>query len=209
MIIKICGIKEINTIECCEKNNVDLFGLIFYKKSPRYVDLNNSYKLIEVSLDKNIKPVGVFYNENIENVKSHIKNLNLEIIQLHGDESNNYIDELKYKNKIQVIKTVSIKEKKDLLKINNFISNDYFLFDYKPLDNELPGGNAKKFDWKILSGLNINKPWFLSGGISIMNVGKIKNFLNPDGIDLSSGVEDSPGIKSNEKIDNLIKQYNA
>ena len=209
MIIKICGIKEINTIECCEKNNVDLFGLIFYKKSPRYVDLNNSYKLIEVSLDKNIKPVGVFYNENIENVKSHIKNLNLEIIQLHGEESNNYIDELKYKNKIQVIKTVSIKEKKDLLKINNFISNDYFLFDYKPLDNELPGGNAKKFDWKILSGLNINKPWFLSGGISIMNVGKIKNFLNPDGIDLSSGVEDSPGIKSNEKIDNLIKQYNA
>ena len=209
MIIKICGIKEINTIECCEKNNVDLFGLIFYKKSPRYVDLNISYKLIEVSLDKNIKPVGVFYNENIENVKSHIKNLNLEIIQLHGDESNNYIDELKYKNKIQVIKTVSIKEKKDLLKINNFISNDYFLFDYKPLDNELPGGNAKKFDWKILSGLNINKPWFLSGGISIMNVGKIKNFLNPDGIDLSSGVEDSPGIKSNEKIDNLIKQYNA
>ena len=209
MIIKICGIKEINTIECCEKNNVDLFGLIFYKKSPRYVDLNNSYKLIEVSLDKNIKPVGVFYNENIENVKSHIKNLNLEIIQLHGEESNNYIDELKYKNKIQVIKTVSIKEKKDLLQINNFISNDYFLFDYKPLDNELPGGNAKKFDWKILSGLNINKPWFLSGGISIMNVGKIKNFLNPDGIDLSSGVEDSPGIKSNEKIDNLIKQYNA
>jgi len=209
VIIKICGIKEINTIECCEKNNVDLFGLIFYKKSPRYVDLNNSYKLIEVSLDKNIKPVGVFYNENIENVKSHIKNLNLEIIQLHGEESNNYIDELKYKNKIQVIKTVSIKEKKDLLKINNFISNDYFLFDYKPLDNELPGGNAKKFDWKILSGLNINKPWFLSGGISIMNVGKIKNFLNPDGIDLSSGVEDSPGIKSNEKIDNLIKQYNA
>ena len=209
MIIKICGIKEINTIECCEKNNVDLFGLIFYKKSPRYVDLHNSYKLIEASLDKNIKPVGVFYNENIENVKSHIKNLNLEIIQLHGEESNNYIDELKYKNKIQVIKTVSIKEKKDLLKINNFISNDYFLFDYKPLDNELPGGNAKKFDWKILSGLNINKPWFLSGGISIMNVGKIKNFLNPDGIDLSSGVEDSPGIKSNEKIDNLIKQYNA
>ncbi len=209
MIIKICGIKKINTIECCEKNKVDLFGLIFYKKSPRYVDLHNSYKLIEASLDKNIKPVGVFYNENIENVKSHIKNLNLEIIQLHGEESNNYIDELKYKNKIQVIKTVSIKEKKDLLQINNFNSNDYFLFDYKPLDNELPGGNAKKFDWKILSGLNINKPWFLSGGISIMNVGKIKNFLNPDGIDLSSGVEDSPGIKSNEKIDNLIKQYNA
>ena len=188
---------------------MDLFGLIFYKKSPRYVDLHNSYKLIEASLDKNIKPVGVFYNENIENVKSHIKNLNLEIIQLHGEESNNYIDELKYKNKIQVIKTVSIKEKKDLLQINNFNKNDYFLFDYKPLDNELPGGNAKKFDWKILSGLNINKPWFLSGGISIMNVGKIKNFLNPDGIDLSSGVEDSPGIKSNEKIDNLIKQYNA
>ncbi len=209
MLIKICGIKEINTIECCEKNNVDFFGLIFYKKSPRYVDLNISYKLIEASINKNIKPVGVFYNEDIENVKSYIKNLNLQIIQLHGKETNNYIDEIKYENKIKVIKTISIKEKKDLLEMNKFISNDYFLFDYKPLDNELPGGNAKIFDWKILSSLNINKPWFLSGGISIMNVGKIKNYLNPDGIDLSSGVEDSPGIKSNEKIHNLIKKYNA
>ena len=142
-------------------------------------------------------------------MKSYIKNLNLQIIQLHGKETNNYIDEIKYENKIKVIKTISIKEKKDLLEMNKFISNDYFLFDYKPLDNELPGGNAKIFDWKILSSLNINKPWFLSGGISIMNVGKIKNYLNPDGIDLSSGVEDSPGIKSNEKIHNLIKKYNA
>ena len=86
---------------------------------------------------------------------------------------------------------------------------DYFLFDYKPKKSELPGGNAKKFDWSILKKIQLNKPWFLSGGINETNINLIKNTIKPDGIDLSSGVEESLGIKSEKKIKNFINKYYA
>ena len=113
-----------------------------------------------------------------------------------------------YRNSnLKVIKSISIKDKEDFRKINYYQENDYFLLDYKPEKNELPGGNAKQFDWSLLSDLNINKPWFLSGGVNKSNINKIKNYVNPDGIDLSSGVEEAPGIKNKKMINNLFKKY--
>ena len=87
--------------------------------------------------------------------------------------------------------------------------NGSFLRIYKPEKDDLPGGNAKQFDWSLLSDLNINKPWFLSGGINKSNINKIKNYVNPNGIDLSSGVEEAPGIKNIKMINNLFKKYYA
>ena len=92
--------------------------------------------------------------------------------------------------------------------IHKFYKNaDYLLFDYKPDKNELPGGNSKSFDWGLLKDLKIDLPWFISGGINENNIKKILNLLNPHGIDLSSGVEVSKGIKSNSKINNLFKKF--
>ena len=209
MLFKICGLKEINTINCCEKKNVDFFGMIFYEKSPRYITLKQAQKLVEFSKNKNIKPVGVFVNENLEVVKSVIKNLDLKIVQLHGKENDEYIKEIKHNADLKVIKSISIKNKNDFRKIKNYQTNDYFLLDYKPEKNGLPGGNAKQFDWSLLSDLNINKPWFLSGGINKSNINKIKNYANPNGIDLSSGVEEAPGIKNVTMINNLLEKYYA
>ena len=123
-------------------------------------------------------PVGVFVNEEIKTVLSFIKKLNLKTIQLHGLESNEYIKKIKSNNKIKVIKSVSVRTINDLKKLDNYEANDYYLLDYKAKKNELPGGNAKKFDWSLLSKLNIKKPWFLSGGINISNINKIKNYVN-------------------------------
>ena len=80
--IKICGVKEISTIDCCIKNKVDYFGMIFYDKSPRYITLKQAQELVNYSKNKNIIPVGVFVNENLEIVKSFIKNLDLRVIIL-------------------------------------------------------------------------------------------------------------------------------
>ena len=91
--------------------------------------------------------------------------------------------------------------------INKFKNIDYLLFDYKPDNNELPGGNAKSFDWNLLKGKEIKLPWFISGGINEENIKNIQNLLNPNGIDLSSGVEVSKGIKSNSKINSLFKKF--
>jgi len=207
VLFKICGLKKIETINCCEKNNVNFFGMIFYKKSPRFVSIKEAEILVDHSINKNIMPVGVFVNEEVKTVLSFIKKLNLKTIQLHGLESNEYIKKIKSNNKIKVIKSVSVRTINDLKKLDNYESNDYYLLDYKAKKNELPGGNAKKFDWSLLSKLNIKKPWFLSGGINISNINKIKNYVNPDGIDLSSGVEEAPGIKNISMINELLNKY--
>ena len=209
MLFKICGLKEINIIDCCEKKNVDFFGMIFYEKSPRNITLKQAQKFVEFSKNKNIKPVGVFVNENLEVTKSFIKNLDLKYVQLHGKENDEYIKEIKDNVDLEVIKSISIKNIDDFKKIDNYQTNDYFLLDYKPEKNDLPGGNAKQFDWSLLKELKINKPWFLSGGINKFNINKIKNCANPNGIDLSSGVEEAPGIKNVTMINNLLEKYYA
>ena len=95
-----------------------------------------------------------------------------------------------------------------LNKIAYYKNADYFLFDYKPTKGELPGGNAKTFDWNLVKNIKINKPWFLSGGINAENIKKIIKDINPFGIDLSSGVEKELGIKDNHIINNFIKKFN-
>ena len=207
MNIKICGIKNKETLLCCEKNNVNFFGMIFYKKSPRNIDLQNAKELQIESKNLKINGVGVFVNEEINKIKKYIEELELKFVQLHGNEDANYINELN-KSDVKVIKKISIRNHKDIRKINNFMNTDYFLFDYKPEFNELPGGNAKSFDWNIIKNLQIDKPWFLSGGVNIDNIQLIKTKINPFGIDLSSGVEKELGIKDNHIINNFIEKFN-
>jgi len=203
MITKICGIKNEDTLICCEDNNVDFFGMIFYPKSPRNISIKDASNLQKKSENLNINGVGVFVNKNINEIEDIIKKVRLKYVQLHGSEDEEYIKTLKG-NGVKVIKSISISNINDLRNISYYNSSDYFLFDYKPMNNELPGGNAKSFDWNILRNLNTNKPWFLSGGISIKNIQQILNDINPFGVDLSSGVEKELGIKDNHIINNFI-----
>ena len=202
MIIKICGIQTKNTLLCCEKNNVNYFGMIFYPQSPRNISIENASVLQKIAKNLNIDGVGVFVNNNFYQIEEIIKILNLKFIQLHGSEDESYIENLK-RTGVKIIKSISVFDEIDLNKINKYQNADYFLFDYKPLKGELPGGNAKSFDWNILKILKTDKPWFLSGGININNIEKIKD-LNPIGVDLSSGVEKELGIKDNGIINNFI-----
>ena len=203
MIIKICGIQNIETLICCEKNEVDYFGMIFYSKSPRNISIENAYKLQRDSKNLNIKGVGVFVDKNINYVEEIVKKIKLKFVQLHGSEDDTYIKNIK-KFGVKVIKSISVSNKDDLNNINKYNNADYFLFDYKPLKSELPGGNSKSFDWNILNYLETDKPWFLSGGINTNNIKQILDDINPLGVDLSSGVEKELGIKDNHIINNFI-----
>ena len=207
MIFKICGLKDVESLNCCEENNVDFFGMIFYEKSPRNITLNEAETLINTSKELRIRPVGVFVDHEINDLKKIISSLGLKHIQLHGNEDQLYIDEIKRQFDVKIIKKISINNSEDLNIINKFNNIEYLLFDYKPSNNELPGGNSKSFDWNLLKGKEIKLPWFISGGINESNIKKIQNLLNPNGIDLSSGVEVSKGIKSNSKINNLFKKF--
>ena len=203
MIIKICGIQNKETLICCEKNKINFFGMIFYSKSPRNISIRRASILQNLAKDLNINGVGVFVDKNIDELQEIIKLIDLKYIQLHGSEDMLYIKNLK-KTGVKIIKSISISNKNDLDKMSIYEEVDYFLFDYKPLKNELPGGNAKSFDWEILKNLKTNKPWFLSGGINSKNIGQILQDVNPFGIDLSSGVEKELGIKDNHIINNFI-----
>ena len=207
MIFKICGLREKDSLICCEANKVDFFGLVFYEKSPRNINRNKARQLVEFSKNLSIKPVGVFVNHKISDLKNIIRLLNLKYIQLHGEENQSYINEIKKEFKLKIIKKISIKNQSDLNKINDIENIDYLLFDYKPKSNELPGGNSKSFDWSLLKGVTIKLPWFISGGINESNIKNIQKTINPNGIDLSSGVERSLGMKSNEKINNLFRLF--
>ena len=205
MLIKICGIQNEDTLLCCENNNISFFGMIFYPKSPRNISLENASLLQKKSEHLNINGVGVFVNKNINELEEIINNLKLSFIQLHGSEDEAYLKTLK-KNNVKIIKSISISNKEDFKEIYKYKSADYFLFDYKPLKDELPGGNSKRFDWNLLNNLQTDKPWFLSGGININNIQEILLDIKPFGIDLSSGVEKELGIKDNGIINNFIRK---
>ena len=207
MIIKICGIQNQDTLMCCENNSIDFFGMIFYPKSPRNITIENANKLNKISEKLNINGVGVFVNKDINELEEIIKYVNLKYVQLHGSEDELYIKKLK-KFGVKIIKSISVNNEDDLKKINNYQTADYFLFDYKPKKNELPGGNSKSFDWNILKSLKTDKPWFLSGGINLDNIQQILVDINPYGVDLSSGVEKELGIKDNRIINNFIEKLN-
>ena len=202
--VKICGITdEVNYSEL-KKYQIDYFGFIFYEKSPRYILNNPDHAFI-----KNIKnKVAVFVDENIDTVISILEKYNFSYVQLHGNESSNYCMKLKSEG-IKIVKSYLINSHDDLINIKMHKETaDYFLFDYKPLKGELPGGNSKSFDWNLLKNLETDKPWFLSGGININNIKQILNDINPFGIDLSSGVEKELGIKDNDIINNFIEKLN-
>ena len=207
MIIKICGIKNQDTLICCENNSINFFGMIFYPKSPRNITIENAKKLNKISEKLNINGVGVFANKDINELEEIIKYVNLKFVQLHGSEDELYIKKLK-KFEVKIIKSISVNNEDDLKKINNYQTADYFLFDYKPKKNELPGGNSKSFDWNLLKSLKTDKPWFLSGGINLNNIQQILVDINPCGVDLSSGVEKELGIKDNQIINNFIEKLN-
>jgi phosphoribosylanthranilate isomerase len=206
---KICGVKSLEILDCCIVNNVDFFGLIFFKKSPRNIEIEDAQKLIFYSKNKSISSVGVFVNEPIIQLQNLLKKLKLDYIQLHGNEDKNYMSEIKKNNSIKIIKNISMNSKEDLLKIEKYPNADFLLFDYKPSEKELPGGNAKKFSWDLLKYIKTDQPWFLSGGINIKNINEVKNYAIPYGIDISSGVESSPGNKSINKINSLFQFYDS
>ena len=206
MIIKICGISKIDTLKTCINNNVNFYGMIFYDKSPRSIKIDEAKKLQLYSKNFKIDGVGVFVDEKLSTLIDYIKEIDLKFVQLHGNENDKYINVIK-KLDVQVIKKISIKNYSDLKQIENYKEANYLLFDYKPEKNELPGGNAKSFNWEIIKNLTTVKPWFLSGGINSNNIEFITKEINPFGVDLSSGLEKKLGIKDNHIINNFMSKF--
>ncbi len=202
LLLKVCGMKFTENILQVAELQPDYLGFIFYEKSKR------NFEGIIPTLSKSIKKTGVFVDEYIEIVVSLLEEYQLEAVQLHGDESVDYIKELKsHLPKVEIIKVFSIKDSFYFETLKPYLEVvDYFLFDTK---GDEKGGNGIQFDWRVLEKYPFEKPFFLSGGIGLEDVKKIREITNSTlpiyGIDINSKFESKPGFKNIEEIKNFKK----
>jgi phosphoribosylanthranilate isomerase len=209
--LKVCGLTKMDQIQELISMNVDFLGFIFYEKSPRFV--LNHLSLEGISAINHQGKVGVFVNESIEKIAEISEKANLNFIQLHGDEDENFIKDLR-KNVKKEVKLIKVFRVGETFNFQFSIFNslvDYFLFD---TDSKAFGGTGKTFDWQILNEIEIPIPYFLSGGISLENIKNLQNFVKvnmrenktltklntPFALDINSKFETEPGIKDLEKI---------
>lgn len=200
--IKICGMKFSKNIAEIAVLNPDFLGFIFYEKSERYFDDDIQ------NLDSSIQKVGVFVNASFEEIEKKVKQYQLNLVQLHGDENSELCAKIEI-NLVKVIKAFSVDNKFNFNDLDNYKNScSYFLFDTK---GKKYGGNGVTFDWNVLKNYKLDKPYFLSGGIGLENVDPVKTFLKKDyakncyAIDLNSKFENEPGLKNSKKINEFIQ----
>lgn len=214
LFLKVCGMKFTENIQQVAALQPDYLGFIFYEKSKR------NFEGIIPEIPKSIKKTGVFVNEYIEIVVSLVEEYQLEAVQLHGEESVEYIKELKSqielshemyqkenpklnkKKVIEIIKVFGIKDQFDFEILKPYLDVvDYFLFDTK---GDEKGGNGIHFNWQILENYPFSKPFFLSGGIGLDDVEKLQEILKSNlpiyGLDVNSKFEIEPGKKNIEAL---------
>ncbi|MCE4248162.1 phosphoribosylanthranilate isomerase [Riemerella anatipestifer] len=200
--IKVCGLTDFNQIREIIDLQIDYLGFIFYKKSPRYV--LNHLELKEIASLNHKQKVGVFVNETTEKMVQIATEAQLNLIQLHGDETSSFIRDLKSKlpQETQIIKVIRVGETMPNISDFSELSEiDFLLFD---TDSKAFGGTGKRFDWQLLNVLNLTKPYFLSGGISNESIGKISTIKQkPIALDLNSKFEVSAGNKDVALIKNF------
>jgi len=192
MKLKICGMKYPENIDAVAQLLPDYMGFIFYDKSARYFE--NELPEIPESIVK----VGVFVNASLDEILYKIRQYNLQTVQLHGNESPDFCALLRCIN-VEIIKVFSIDDSFDFDVISAYENVcDYFLFDTK---GEKPGGNGQTFNWQLLENYASKKPIFLSGGIGLTEIQKIKELKLPiHAIDINSKFETEPGVKNIELL---------
>jgi phosphoribosylanthranilate isomerase len=206
--VKICGFTVRRDIEDALSLGIDIIGINFYGKSPRYVPVERAERLLE-NLPCGLMSIGVFVNPDEKTLFESMAALNLSGVQLHGDEPPELVGKIKkgFPGTI-VIKALSPKNEKDLLSGIEKYKPDFFLMD--AYDGKIRGGTGKRINSELLkkSGL----PWskiFLAGGITPENVKDVLKGFSPYGIDVASGVESSPGRKDREKIRKLLENIHG
>ncbi len=205
MKIKVCGLNNpLNILELAGAG-VDLFGFIFYKKSPRYYNSSLNNHVIR-DMHHSIQKVGVFVNANEYEIMDAAAKYYLDYVQLHGDESPQLCTKLNQHVKVIKVFSVDNKLNKALMQKYSKVC-DYFLLDTK---TKLHGGSGKQFDWRALEDYDFKQPFFLSGGIGIEDVETIKRIKHPKlyGIDVNSKFEIVPGTKDTQLVKEFIKQIN-
>ncbi len=197
--VKICGIKTLDILNAAISSGARFIGFVFYPPSPRHIDIDTA-KELTLMLPTGVRAVGLFVNPTDEQLDIVTGRVQLDMLQLHGNETPERVKQIKDKYTLPIIKAFPISTEKDIEQIHLYENIvDWLLFD------NISGGSGKKFDWSLLENQQFFKPWMLSGGLNPDNVAKALNILSPNAVDVSSGVESARGIKDPQKVKTFIR----
>lgn len=205
--VKICGLTTPETVDACVTAGAAYVGFVFYPPSPRSITPEIAQALVR-RLPTGVRSVGLVVTPSDDDLRDIVATVPLDLIQLHGDETPARVREIRDSISMPVMKAVRIADSDDVDAAMAYVDAcDMLLFDARAPANiaALPGGNGLTFDWSLIAGRQWPLPWLLSGGLTPETVAQAITATDAPGVDVSSGVEDRPGIKSIEKIENFIK----
>jgi phosphoribosylanthranilate isomerase len=207
MRVKICGITQKDQGKAIAELGATTLGFVCVSQSPRYVTPEEISHIIDYISSTKIDYIGVFANVDVEIIREIVSKSNLTGVQLHGNESPQFCRELRQllPNEIELIKAFRVKTPEFLVQANSYLNTvDTLLLDaYHP--HQL-GGTGTTLNWQQLADFKPTLPWFLAGGLRPDNILQALKQIQPQGIDLSSGVERSPGYKDINKVAQLFEQ---
>ena len=206
MSVKICGLMDARNVAAAVESGAAFTGFVFFRRSPRYISAESAGELIG-EIPRNVTTVGLFVNPTDTDLESVLTHARLGMIQLHGNETPERVDQVRLLSGLPVIKAIGVGTARDVLAAKAYENHaDWILFDAKPpKDATRPGGNAVAFDWTLLKTYTGKLPWLLAGGLTRANVVGAAQASGARAVDVSSGVETSPGVKSPAKIRAFLK----
>ncbi len=203
MKVKVCGMRDPENILEILKEGPDFIGFIFYDESKRFVNDQTLDYLRATKIET--KKVGVFVNHDVQDLESIVNNYDLDFVQLHGNESPEYLRSIQGFD-ASIIKAFNVDESFDWNTLNAYDDLvEFFLFDTAC---STYGGSGKKFNWDLIENYKLNTPFFLSGGISIEDVGQLKSLtaFKPHALDINSRFEIEPGIKDTTLVSEFLNK---
>lgn len=208
--IKICGLKTEAAVDAALGSGATHIGFIFFPKSPRHIEPDVAGGLHDRVRGK-AKAVAVTVDADDAMLDQIVAAMSPDIMQLHGKETPQRVLDVKQRYGLPVMKAFAVSTPDDLARIAPYRGiADRFLFDAKPpKGSDLPGGNGVSFDWSLLAALDRDVDYMLSGGLNIGNIGDALRQANPPGVDISSGVESAPGVKSPVLIEEFFAAVRA
>ncbi len=204
--VKICGLTTLATMSAAVEHGADYVGLVFFARSPRNVDVETAAALADVARGRSAV-VALTVDADDMMLAGMIGQVHPDMLQLHGAESAARVAEIKTRFKLPIIKAIAVATAADAATASDYEGlADLILFDAKaPKDAPLPGGNGVAFDWSVLSAGQRQGDFMLSGGLNSHNVGDAIARTMPYAVDVSSGVESSPGVKDIELIRRFLR----
>jgi phosphoribosylanthranilate isomerase len=210
LLVKICGLSTRETLDVALGAGADMVGFVFFSPSPRHLSLEVARELGKQAQGRAVK-VALTVDADDATLENIVETLRPDILQLHGKETTARLRDIKAKFGLPLMKALPVAAAADLAPLAGYAEvADRILFDARaPKDATRPGGLGAVFDWRLLENLDLKLPFMVSGGLDASNVAEAVRVTRAGGVDVSSGIERSPGVKDPELIRDFIRAARA